>query len=457
MEVSINHTSEVTAEVTVQVVQADYQEKLDKALRSLRQQAHIPGFREGKVPMSLIEKKYGRGARVEEVNKVVINALYSYIEENKLHVLGDPLWKEGEEEQDWEKDVDFTFVYDLALAPKIEVEFSKKDKLPYYKIEVTEDMINARVSQLRDRMGHNEDVEEVQANDVLRGVLVEREDGETKDGGIRVEEAMLTPRYMANEDECNKFISATLNSVVSFVPSKAFEDNAYELASLLKVDRKEVENYKDVEFGFEIQGISRHIPAELNEAFFSNAFGPESDVKDEKALNEMILKNQEAEFAREGDYKLLIDLRDCIKAKTGELAYPDVLLKRWLQERNPDMTNETVEEEYPKMIEQLTYSLAKSKLAEDHGVKVEPEQVQAFAEMITRSQFAQYGMGQIPDEVVTKYAKEMLEKEEQRQGITDRVLEDNLVVALKPLITLEEKTVSQEEFRSLMEPEKVLE
>lgn len=452
MAVSIEKTGASAVMLTVSVSKADYQGELDQTLKTMRQRADIPGFRRGKAPMSMILKKYGTGAKVEAINQKVGQELYQYINDEKLNVLGEPMpVVELGAKIDFEKDEDFTFLFEAALAPELNVKFSKKDKLPYYHIEASEEMITAHIDQMLNQAGSYTEGESIEENDLVSGTLAELEDGVPKAGGVLNENAMFLPRYVKDEESRNLFLGAGKNAVVKFFPYKAHEGSVAELASFLGVNKEDVAKYEGVEFSFEIKGIKRHVPAELGEEFYKAIFGEEGDVNDEASLRAKVAEGFREQFDPESNFKLLQDLKALIVEKAGKVEYAEDILKRWLLERNEKMTQEQATEELPKMLEDLTYHIVRNELIKEQDIKVEQEDVLAFAQIVAKSQFAQYGMSSVPDEVLENYAKSLIEKKETYQNFAGRVLDDKFANAVKGLVTLEEKTLSPEDFSKLLQ------
>ena len=432
MNVSIKNTDAVNAIATVAIEKADYANEVEKALRTYRQRANVPGFRKGMVPMGMIKKMYGKGVKAEEINRVVGRELYRYIAENKLNVLGEPMPNEElQKEYDFDTTDDFEFVFDLALSPVVDV------------------VVDRQIESMRSSYGHSVEADEVTANDVVKGRLCELEDGQPKEGGICVEEAMLLPAYMKDEEEKNKFVGAAKNSVVIFNPSKAYNNNEYELSSLLKVDKSAIGEHTG-DFSFEISSISRHEKAELNEEFFKQAFGEETDIKNEADLRVKVTEGVREQFTAESDYKFLIDLRRELEAQVGELQFPDALLKRWLKLSHTEWSDEELEKQYPAMIKDLTFHVIKEDLVKKNDIVVTPQEVRNFAIIVAKNQFAQYGMSAVPQDALERYANTMMEKEDARRNFFDRVTENKLAAALKEKLDIDAKTVSPDEFNKLM-------
>jgi hypothetical protein len=274
MNVSLQNIDKVSALLTVKLEKADYQEKVDKALKNFRQNAQMPGFRKGMVPMSLVKKMYGKSATAEEVNKLLSETVYNYIQDNKVNILGEPLPNEDKQPViDFDTMEEFEFLFDIALAPEFEAKVTAKDKVEYYNIDVTDEMVNAQVSQYKQRAGQYQKVDSFQGNDMLKGLLAELDaEGNTKEGGIQVEGAVMMPEYMKNADQKAIFNGAKVNDVLVFNPYNAWEGNAAELASLLKIEKDAVENTKG-DFSFQVEEITRFVEGELNQEIFDKVFG----------------------------------------------------------------------------------------------------------------------------------------------------------------------------------------
>ena len=274
MNISLQNVDNVSAVLTVQIEKADYQEKVEKALKTLRQRVNMPGFRKGMVPMGLIKKQYGTSVLLEEVDKLLQEKVGEYIRENKVNMLGTPLPKENN--ANFETDENFEFSFDIALAPEFNVELSNNDTVDYYDINV----------------------------DMLKGLLAELdENGNTKEGGVQVEGAVMMPSYMKNDDQKAIFNGAKVNTVLVFNPSVAFDNNEAELASLLKVKKEEVANYKG-NFSFQIEEITRMIPGDLTQELFDQVLG-EGKAHSEEEFRAQIKETIAKQFEADSDYKFL--------------------------------------------------------------------------------------------------------------------------------------------------------
>ena len=362
MNISLQNVDKVSALLTVQIEKADYQEKVEKSLKTIRQRVNMPGFRKGMVPMGLVKKQYGVSVLVEEVDKLMQEKVGEYIRENKVDMLGAPLPKESN--ANFETDENFEFSFDIALAPQFELTLSNEDTVDYYDINVTDEMVDQQVKMYTQRTGKYDKVEEYQDNDMLKGLLAELdENGNTKEGGVQVEGAVMMPSYMKNDDQKAIFNAAKTNS----------------------------------------------------------------------------------------DYKFLIDVRNYAANKVGKLEFADELMKRIMLENNKEKGEEFVAEHYDKSIEELTWHLIKEKLVRANDIKVEQSDITEMAKEATRAQFAQYGMINVPEELLENYSKEMLKKQESVEALVNRAVEAKLCAVLKGQVTLNHKAVSAEEFNKMFE------
>ena len=450
MNVSMQNVDQVSALLTVNIEKADYQERVEKVLKKYRQQVNMPGFRKGMVPMSLIKKQFGKSAMAEEVDKLMQDAVNNYIRENKVNMLGMPLPNEEKMQTiDFDTQENFEFVFDIALAPEFKAEVSEQDAIDFYTIAVSDEMVNSQVDMYAQRAAKYEKVEEYADRDMVKGLLAELdENGSTKEGGIQVEGAVMMPSYMKNDEQKAIFATAKVNDVLVFNPNAAFEGNEAELSSLLKIKREEVAEMKS-NFSFQVEEITRAVPAALTQELFDQVFG-EGAVSSEEEFRGKIKEGIAAQFLADSNYKFLLDARTYLMNKVGKLEFPDALLKKIMLMNNEDKGESFVEENYEKSLEELTWHLIKEQLVEAFEIKVEQADVLEMAKENTRMQFAQYGMMSIPEEMLENYAKEMLKKKENVEGLVNRAVETKLAAALKGKVALNNKEVSMEEFNNLL-------
>ncbi|WP_315518167.1 trigger factor [Hoylesella nanceiensis] len=450
MKVSFENQDKVNGLMTIIVEESDYKEKVEKSLKDYRKQANIPGFRKGMAPMGLIKKQYGEYLKLDAINKVVGEELYKYIKDNKINMLGEPLPSAKQEAQDLEKEPPYTFYFDIAVAPELKVELTSKDKLPYYDIKVDDATVDKQVDIFASRTGQYVKAEEYQKNDMLKGDLRELDEkGNTKEGGITLEAAVMMPEFIKIEDQRKLFDNAKLGDVIVFNPRKAYPDNDSEIAALLKIKREEVAEHEG-DFSYQITEISRFEKAEVNQALFDQIYG-EGEVKSLEEFRTKIAEGIKEQTVTDCDYKFLLDVRSYLEGKVGKLTFPDEILKRVMLLNNKERGEEFVEKNYEASIQQLTWHLIKEQLVEANKVKIEDKDVREAAKETARIQFAQYGMIQVPEEYVDNYVTEMFKKKENVDAFVDRAIDLKLIEALKKVVTLEIKEVTLDEFNKIVE------
>ena len=450
MKVSFENQDKVNGLMTIIVEESDYKEKVEKSLKDYRKQANIPGFRKGMAPMGLIKKQYGEYLKLDAINKVVGEELYKYIKDNKINMLGEPLPSAKQEAQDLEKEPPYTFYFDIAVAPELKVELTSKDKLPYYDIKVDDATVDKQVDIFASRTGQYVKAEEYQKNDMLKGDLRELDEkGNTKEGGITLEAAVMMPEFIKVEDQRKLFDNAKLGDVIVFNPRKAYPDNDSEIAALLKIKREEVAEHEG-DFSYQITEISRFEKAEVNQALFDQIYG-EGEVKSLEEFRTKIAEGIKEQTVTDCDYKFLLDVRSYLEGKVGKLTFPDEILKRVMLLNNKERGEEFVEKNYEASIQQLTWHLIKEQLVEANKVKIEDKDVREAAKETARIQFAQYGMVQVPEEYVDNYVTEMFKKKENVDAFVDRDIDLKLIEALKKVVTLETKEVTLDEFNKIVE------
>jgi len=437
------------ATLTLSIVKSDYAEKVDQSLRTYRKKANIPGFRPGMVPVGLIRKMYGKAVIAEEINKIVSDELFGYVRENKINMLGEPIPNESHQQPiDFDANEDFEFIFDLGIAPDFTVELSKNDKVQSYSIAVSDEMINNQVAAYTSRYGKYVQEDIVAEKDMVKGEILEMADGKVNESGHKISDAVLTPSYMKDEAQKAKFVGAAKGDIIVFNPKNAFENEA-EISSLLKISKDEAKNIS-ADFQIKIEGITRYYDAEINQELFDKVYG-EGVVNSEEEFRAKIKANILETLSGDSDYKFGQDAREMLIAKFDYLTFPDEFLKRWLLATNENLTKETLEEDFPKMIADLKWQLIKDKLTKSNELKVEVEDVNAYARKIAAAQFAQYGMVGMGDDILDNYAKDMLKKEDTVKGIVERVAENKIFEIIKKGVSLDIKDVTIEEFNKIFE------
>lgn len=451
MNISFENVDKVNALLTIKLEKADYEEKVTAALKDFKKKANMPGFRPGQVPMGLLKKRFGTEITAEEVNKILGHEIYKYIREQKINILGEPLPDEEKQpEVDFQTMDDFTFVFDVALTPEFDGTLTKKDTVEYYTINVDDNMVEEQINAYAQRAGQYKKVDAYQPKDMVKGLLAQLDaEGNTLEGGIQVEGAVMLPDYMKNDEEKAKFDNAKVNDVVVFNPAKAYDNSTIELSSLLRITKEEAEEIKS-DFSFQIEEITRYEAAEVNQDLFDQILG-EGVVKSKEEFAENIRKTMEAQFAADSDFRFIQDLKTYLTKRVGELEFPEAMLKRIMKLNNPDKDVENIEKNFQLSLKELTWHLIKEQLSDQLEIKVEQPDVLETAKAAARMQFEQYGMMNVPDDVLTNYANKMLENKEQAEGLVSRAEENKIAQKAKDVVKLKKKAVTLAEFNKLYE------
>ena len=450
MNISFESADKVNGLMTIVIEKADYEEKVEKTLKDYRKKAQMPGFRPGMVPMGLIKKQYGTAVKVDEVNRLLGEKLYEYVRDNKIQMLGEPLPNEEKQQpQDFQQDGPYTFVFDIAVAPEFKAELTAKDTVDYYDIKVDDKLVDDQVQMYASQAGEFVEAQEWSGNDTLKGDLRQLDaDGNTLEGGIETEGGMIMPSYIKGEDEKKKFDGAKLGDIITFNPKKAYPDNDAEVAALLKVDKEKVKDLT-ADFSFQVTSINHFQPAAVDEKLFERVFG--EGVKDEADFRQRISDTIKPQLAANSDYRFMLDVRKYMEKKVGELTFPEALLKRIMLNNNKDKGEDFVEKNFKASVDELKWHLIKEQLVAANGIKVEDDDLKQVAKAAIRQQFAQYGMTNVPEDVLENYAEEQLKKREQVDQFVDRAVDAKLTEALKGIVKLNKKEVTLDEFNKLMQ------
>ena len=451
MNISFENPDKINGVLKITIEKDDYQGEVDKTLKNYRKQANIPGFRKGQAPIGMIKRQFGMQVKMDVINKILGDKLNGYIIDNKIAMLGNPLPNEAQVEQDLEKDGPFEFIFDIAVAPEINVEINGNDEIDHYSIDVDDKLVDQQVDMFRSRAGHYDKVEEYDAaqNDMLKGDLRELDaDGNAKEDGIVVEQAVLMPEYIKVEDQKSLFDGAKLGSLITFNPKKAYPESNAEIKSLLKISDEQAESLTS-DFTFLVTEISRFAKAEVNQELFDQVFG-EGNVTDQADFRQKVAHSIKVQFANDEELKFMLDVRKYAEDKVGEVAFPDELLKRVMKSNNQDKDDKFIEDNYAASVKELKWSLIKNELMKANEVKVEREDVVKVVKDVTRMQFAQYGMSNVPEEYLDSYVDKIMKEEKNLESYVERASDVKLAEALKKVVKLNEKTVSLDEFNKIM-------
>ena len=452
MNVSFEQIDAVNGMLTVELKREDFASDVNKEVAQMGVRHPLKGFRPGKAPKSLLMKFYGPSVTADVVDRKVSHAIYDYIRENKLQVLGEPL-PNADTKVDIMKDEEMTFKYDLGLAPAVELKLNKRINVPYYNIEVTDQMIDDAIAHDRKRLGTLVDGEVSDKESMLRGSMVELdEQGNDKQDGIKVERTVISPRYMVDEDEAAKFVGVKVGDTFAFNPHKAYNGNVAELSGLLNVDRSDADVKSD--FRITIEEIKVNKDAEMNEEFFKGVLGTETEVKDEAAFREAMRDMIAKANVPESNYRFTVDAQRILTEKAGELPLPEEFLKRFLKlrrEQDEKKDAEITDEEAQNMFKQLRWQLVKDHLAQELGVKVEKEDIDTAAFIFAQQQLSQYGIYNAPEDLIRQQAERFMQDDRARDAIQEHAIDNKFYAAVREAVKVNEKTISVEDFRKLYE------
>lgn len=450
MNITRENIDELNAILTVTVEKNDYEANVNDVLKNYRKKANMPGFRPGMVPAGLIKKMYGKAALAEEVNKILSKSLTDYIVSENLNVLGEPLPNDEKQQPiDWDNQADFSFVFDVAVAPAIDVKLEDLAALPYYNIVADNEMVEKQLDAYASRLGENKVVETIEDKDTVRGTFVQlNEDGSVLEGGIVAEKVIIAIDLIKDEEIKASIIGKKAGDVVVFDPVKAY-DNRHEVGHLLNISHEDAETLSG-SFSFEIIEVLRFEKAELNQDLFTKIYGEDSGIATIEEFEARVKAEIEENFGYSSNYKFALDSRDALlKAIPFEL--PEAFLKRWIKATNEKMTDEQIESDFDNFMVDLRWQLIKDKIAKDNELKITEDDVYSLAKEMAVLQFRQYGLNNVSEEHIENYANHMLKNEEERRKLVARKQEDVIVAAIKDKATLDVKEIGFEEFNKMLE------
>ena len=449
MNITKETIDDLNAVLKVKIEKTDYEDKVETVLKDYRKKATIKGFRPGMVPIGLIKKMYGKAVQLDEINKIVTENIQKYITDEKLEILGDPLPKVDEQNKiDFDTQQDFTFSFELGLSPVFELKLSKKNKVNQYDIIVDEKMRSQYLENYTRRYGELKKAEQIEEKDVVKGrIEAIDENGNVIPEGPSVEETSLGIDIIKDEKIKKEFIGKNIHDTIDFDLKKAFPNDT-EIAGILHKKKEEVADLV-ANYRFTVNEISRFYPAELGKELFDKIFG-EGVINSEEEFLKKIEEEIVANLKRESDFKLMMDIKNMTMEKT-DFQLPEEFLKKWLLRVNEKSTAEQIEKEFDSFRKDLKWQLIRNKVARDNEVKISEEELQKEAENITRYQFQQYGLFYTTDEQIANYAKETLKRDEDAKRIADKILDEKVILLIKELVKLEDKSVTTEEFNKLFE------
>lgn len=438
MNVRQKKNDDLTLTVTIKLDKEDWAEARKKKLNDFRRTAELKGFRKGMAPMSLIEKIHGGSALADTLNEIVTGQLNKFIEEKKLKLIGEPLPSEKDEKNDWNNPDTFTFTFDMGLAPDVNLSVSKEDKIPFYNVTTSAKALKDYKANLLKQFGTLETGKAAKADDF---VIADFEAGDRK-----VEKAYVALRSIKDEEIRNSFVGLKKGDVRDVDIVKTFGNEA-DRAAMFKVKKEELSDLPAM-WKMTVTEVKTFVNAKLNQQTYDSIFG-EGKVKNEEEFDAAVKERLESEYSQESDYRFMIDAKEYLIGK-ADIKIPDGFMKRWLLSANEGkFTMEEIEKEYDLFAKDLRWDMVRNSIMKANKFQVTNEAVLEEAKRMTAYQFAMYGMGSAPDEMLAGYAQNMLKDEQQLRRIVERV-EDNLVLDyVRATVTLDTKKVSLEKMREL--------
>jgi trigger factor len=441
MDISRNDLDGLRAEIKINVTPADYEKRVDEAIKKVQRNASMPGFRPGKVPTGLIKKQYGTQILADELNKLLNDSIYKYIEENKIEILGNPLPKE-EHRVDFEKQKDFEFIYEIGLAPHIDVNLDNKQTFAYKTVKVDDELVDKYVKDVRRNYGKPVNPETAGEKDVLFVDINELdENGMIKPGGI-FKSTSINMERIKNEMARSKMLGAKKEDKIVVNIDELYE-TAVDKGVALGLD-KEIAEATHCNLQLTVKNIARLEDAELNQELFDKVYG-EGKVSNEEEFRNKIKEELGLMFQADSERFLKTEVENKLVERLNP-QLPDEFLKRWLMAVNEKpITRDELEKDYPNYAKAMQWRLIENKLIKDNDIKVSPEEAREEAKSFIRGEYARYG--QAPqDEDVERIAKDLLSKEKEAQKILENLYSRKVLGLIKEKCTLETREVSYDEF-----------
>jgi len=434
MNITKQEIDELNAIIKVDIAQEDYKEKVETVLRDYRKTANIPGFRKGHVPMGLVQKQYGKAVLVDEVNKLLQDALNKYLTEEKLDVLGNPLPKE-QEDFDWDAEA-YSFEFELGMAPKFEIDLKPKKAITYYQIGVDETMVENQVKTIRKQYGKLISETEATIDSEVTGTFFNEEASIDKETTFEI-------ALLKGKKNQNLFINAKVDDIITVNSKKLFTESKDYTAFLGKTEEEATE--LNAELTFTIKEVNKRELADLDQELFDKLFGKDI-VKTATELNEKIKEDSEKQFVQHSDQQLLNDVTEHLIAET-KFDLPSEFLQRWIKSTGEsEMTLEEAKEEYERSEKGLRYQLIEGKLVIDHNLQVSFDELKDFAKEMIKGQMMQFGQMNPEDKELEDIAARILGNQDEVKRLSEQLRNQKMLTFFKENVSLKEKKVTFDQF-----------
>lgn len=435
------------ATIKVTLTPEDYTAKVEKALKDQAKKANLPGFRKGMVPVSHMKRMYGKGILIEEVNNVLSESLNTYLTENNVEILGQPLPVDNNQEYKWDNSDTFEFEYELGLAPAIGLDISSKDAFTQYVVQADPETLEERIKNIRRSYGKMTNPEVAEAGDVLYGEFSEVDKAGTEvEGGIK-NSASLRLDLVTDSTILKKLIGLKKDDQVTVNLRKALNNDFAQIAKLLKIEEAAASELS-ADFQLTVKNVNRLEESDLNQEFYDKIFG-EGEVTDEAGFRAKIKAEVESMFEQDADRQLSNDIYAQLLQKE-EISLPDDFLKRWLKATNEKLTDEELAQGYDDFAKNLRWTLIENKIMKDNNIEIKYEDVFQAAKQRLRAQFAMYSPGAISEEQLSQYAAQFLKEKENANRILDEVKAIKTFDYIKSVATLNKKEIGYNKFVELV-------
>ena len=425
----------------VEIIQEDYQSKVKAVLDKYRKTAKIPGFRPGQVPAGLIQKQYGKSVLIDELNKISNDALYQYITEEKIEILGNPLPIENGVEGSFDSPQDFTFSYQIGYSPSFNLPISKKTKVTYNTVKIDKKLLNKQTDDLRRRYGKLVSVENISDKDMVMGKFEELESGLIKEGGIS-HSTTISMEFLENKAAIKLLLGKKIND--SFVLDLTSVSKGPEDAAAMLGVSADIYASLSCDFQFTITDIKRMEMAELNEELFQKLFGDE--IKTEDEMNKRIEADLTRMFEEDADRLFTKNVYDLLIEET-KMTFPEEFLKKWIKASSEKpIADEDLDREFDAYLKSLKWQLIQTKIFKDNQIQLTNEEVINYTKSLIVGNYAQYGMPAPDEEELTETAKRLLQNKEQANGIYDRLAESKLTAFFKENVAISKKELAYDDF-----------
>ncbi len=451
MNITRENKDDLNAVLRIKIGKEDYEERVHNVLGDYRRKARIDGFRPGKVPFGLISKMYRRPVLVEEINKILSESITKYLIDEKVNILGEPLPNEREQIQiDWDNQSEFNFAFDIGLAPELDISVSAKDKIPFYTIKIDDQIRTKYIENYQSRLGSLKNIEITEEKSIIKADIMQADsDGNIVENGIKAGDVSISLELIKDENIKTSLLGRVINDTLTIDLKKAFP-NSVDLAALLKVSKETVDLMKG-EFRLIIKSISKFEKAEVNQEFFDRIYGKDN-IKSEDEFEKKLDEDIKANLNRDSEYKFRLDIRNaCLNKFKKDL--PEEFLKRWLLAINKDKyTEEQINKDFDHFTEDLKWQLIKNEVIKENNIKVLEEEILQYVKQYARAQFIQYyGITNVSEEDLNKYANELLKKDSEKKQFIERKYEDKVIEFVRNTAKIENKLVSLEKFNKILE------